>query len=124
MAIEQNNRTRVSRSERPSQRGKSPLRLGEPSPSESTVETRTSGSSGRSCLECGARITGRRRNGFCSDRCRMRASRVAKRARVGKELTVMECKVETFAVMRSAIKLLRAELLAADGREERDQRDA
>ena len=79
--------------------------------------TRTSGSAGRSCRVCGAPITGRRRNGFCSDRCRMQASRVAKRARVGKELTEMERKVETFAVeMRSAINLLRAELLAGNGR--------
>ena len=55
----------------------------------------------------------------------MQASRVAKRARVGKELTEMERKVETFAVeMRSAINLLRAELLAGNGREERDQPDA
>ena len=87
--------------------------------------TRTSASAGRSCRMCGAQITGRRRNGFCSDRCRLRASRVAKRARVGEELAEMERKVEIFAVeMRSAINLLRSELRADDGREERDQRDA
>ncbi len=55
----------------------------------------------------------------------MRANRAAKRERLGKELTEMERKVETFAIeMRNAIDLLRAELLTDDGREERDQRDA
>ena len=87
--------------------------------------TRTSVSAGRSCRVCDAPITGRRRNGFCSDRCRLRASRVAKRARVGEELAEMERKVEMFAVeMRSASNLLRAELLADDGREERDRSTA
>ena len=87
--------------------------------------TRTSASAGRSCRMCGAQITGRRRNGFCSDRCRLRASRVAKRARVGEELAEMERQVEMFAVeMRSAINLLRAELLADDGREERHRSTA
>ena len=64
-------------------------------------------------------------DGFCSDRCRTRANRAAKRRkRLGKELTEMERKVETFAIeMRNAIDLLRAELLADDGRDERDQRD-
>lgn len=37
--------------------------------------TRTSASGARSCRLCGALITGRRRNGFCSDRCRMRLKR-------------------------------------------------
>ena len=87
--------------------------------------TRTSASAGRSCRVCGAQITGRRRNGFCSDRCRLRASREAKRARVGEELAEMERQVEMFAVeMRSAINLLRAELLADDGREERHRSTA
>ena len=37
--------------------------------------SRTSGSGARFCRLCGALITGRRRNGFCSDRCRMRLKR-------------------------------------------------
>lgn len=37
--------------------------------------TRTSAFSGRSCRQCGQPITGRRRNEFCSDRCRIQASR-------------------------------------------------
>jgi len=37
--------------------------------------TRTSASGAGSCRLCGAVITGRRRNGFCSDRCRMRLKR-------------------------------------------------
>ncbi len=101
------------------ERGRSASRPGESPPSDSTTPTRTSGSIGTSCRVSGTAITGRRRNGFCSDRCRLQASRVAKRAQVGTELTEMERKVETFAVeMRSAINLLRAELLADNGREE------
>lgn len=34
-------------------------------------ETRTTGSEDRSCRRCGTPIRGRRRDGFCSDRCRM-----------------------------------------------------
>lgn len=101
---------------------RSASRPGESPPSDSTAPTRTSGSIGTSCRVCGAPITGRRRNGFCSDRCRLRSDRAAKRARLGKELTEMERKVEMFAVeLRSAISLLRAEMLTDGGREEDDR---
>ncbi len=46
------------------------------------VETRTSGSEGGSCRWCGAPITGRRRNLFCSDRCRMGARRAERAQRI------------------------------------------
>lgn len=45
-------------------------------------ETRTTGSEGQSCLQCGSPIGGRRRNGYCSDRCRMRTRRQSERAAV------------------------------------------
>ena len=45
-------------------------------------EPRTSASLGPSCHVCGGAIRGRRRNGFCSDRCRMRARRAGRAARV------------------------------------------
>jgi hypothetical protein len=38
-------------------------------------ETRTTASEGRSCFRCGGPIKGRRTNGFCSTRCRMRVRR-------------------------------------------------
>jgi hypothetical protein len=34
-------------------------------------ETRTTGSESPFCARCAAPIRGRRRNGYCSDRCRM-----------------------------------------------------
>ena len=46
------------------------------------VDTRTSASSAASCRWCEGAIRGRRRNGFCSDRCRMRARRTERAARV------------------------------------------
>jgi predicted nucleic acid-binding Zn ribbon protein len=51
---------------------------------ESGSESRTTGSEGHSCRGCGKPIGGRRRNGFCSDRCRMRDRRAlnAKRRRM------------------------------------------
>lgn len=79
--------------------------------------TRTSVSAGRSCRVCDAPITGRRRNGFCSDRCRLRAGRAAKRKRVQRALASLEHKVEGFVVeMQSEIESLRADLLGENGR--------
>lgn len=39
------------------------------------LESRTTGAAGQSCRRCGAPIKGRRRNGFCSDKCRMKDRR-------------------------------------------------
>jgi hypothetical protein len=49
---------------------------------EEAPETRTTASEGQSCLECGEPIRGRRRNGYCRDRCRMRAARTARSVRI------------------------------------------
>jgi predicted nucleic acid-binding Zn ribbon protein len=38
-------------------------------------KTPTTASDDQSCRQCGGPIRGRRRNGFCSDRCRMRVKR-------------------------------------------------
>ena len=46
--------------------------------------TRTSGSGGRLCRMCGEEIRGRRRNAFCSDKCRMRVRRQEKQERLAK----------------------------------------
>ena len=90
--------------------------------SRSFKQTRTSGSGGRSCRVCGAPITGRRRNGFCSDRCRLRSDRTAKRKRVERALASLEHKVAGFAVeMRSELESLRADLLGGDRREMLDR---
>ena len=48
-------------------------------PTEGGPETRTTGLDNRICKGCGGVIKGRRRNGFCSDRCRMQSRRVAER---------------------------------------------
>jgi len=54
--------------------------------SESTPETRTTGSEGYPgegpCRRCGRPIGGRRRNGYCSDGCRMADRRQAERRTV------------------------------------------
>ena len=93
--------------------------------SQSFKQTRTSASERRLCLDCGKPITGRRRNGFCSDRCRLRAGRAVKRKRLEAALANIERKVESFGgEMRSEFNLLRAELLAETGREKCEQRDA
>jgi hypothetical protein len=39
------------------------------------VETRTTGPEEQSCRRCGGAIRGRRRNGFCSDKCRIATRR-------------------------------------------------
>lgn len=54
------------------------------SAAESPATTRTSGSEERSCRACGQLITGRRRNGYCSDKCRMRVRRQEKQERLAK----------------------------------------
>ncbi len=61
----------------------------------------------------------------CSDSCRLRARRAAKRERLETALANLERKVETFGgEMRSAIDSLRTELLADNGGEERDRHQA
>ena len=72
------------------------LRQGaEPYPPPSVKVTRTSGSDGRFCQECGAVVTGRRRNGFCSDRCRVQARRQERDARIDTLLTTAEACLST-----------------------------
>ena len=74
------------------------------------VDTRTSVSSGPSCRWRGGAIGGRRRNGFCSDRCRMRARRAERASRVGGLLADID----------EAVAKLRHELRSViDRREER-----
>jgi hypothetical protein len=53
-------------------------------------ETRTTGLDGKSCRRCGEPVKGRRRNGYCSDRCRMRDRRENQAARVNGLLTTIE----------------------------------
>ncbi len=48
---------------------------------QSPNTSRTSACQRPSCRQCGGPIRGRRRNGFCSDRCRLRVRRAAVRAR-------------------------------------------
>ncbi len=56
---------------------------------------RTSASCEPSCRWCGDAIGGRRRNGFCSDRCRMRAGRAARASRVEAHLADIDHAVAT-----------------------------
>ena len=90
--------------------------------------TRTSRSEGRTCCVCGTAITGWRRNRFWSDRCRMRASRAAKQARIEHGLAKIESAVEKVLPDMTdtaaekvrdeicrAIDQLRAELLPGGG---------
>ena len=74
------------------------------------VKTRTSGSEGPFCRWCEAPITGRRRSGFCGDRCRMRAQRGEKEQRV----------VKLLADADGALAALRAELLPRGQETDRD----
>lgn len=53
-------------------------------------EIRTTGSEGQSCRRCGEPIKGRRRNGYCSDRCRMQDRRANERGRVDELLQRLE----------------------------------
>jgi hypothetical protein len=66
-------------------------------------ETRTTASEGQSCLQCGGPVRGRRRNGYCGDRCRMRAARMADSARI-------ETFVALLASVESVIGAVREEL--------------
>ena len=85
----------------------------------------TSGSEERSCSWCGQEIAGRRRNGFCSDPCRLRARRAAKQERLEAGLASIEGRVERFVVeVRSELDSLQADLLGGVEREERDDSDA
>ena len=79
-----------------------------PSDSGRTVESRTSASAGPSCSECGDSITGRRRNGFCSDKCRLRTRRAERTARFEELLEDIE----------TAVTKLRHELRSAIDRED------
>ncbi len=78
----------------------------------SPITTRTSGSEGHSCRQCGGRIQGRRRNGFCSDRCRMSARRTDRAVR----LHTLVADVER------AVATLKAEL-AGKKRAQSEERD-
>ncbi len=42
------------------------------------------------CRQCGRAVTGRRRNGYCSDRCRMRRRRIESAERSRELLTTVE----------------------------------
>ena len=55
---------------------------------------RTTGREGPSCRRCGDAIRGRRRNGCCSDRCRMRDRRGEGRARVDELLQRLDADVQ------------------------------
>ena len=68
-------------------------------PSDGT--TRTSGSDGRFCQECGAVIAGRRRNGFCSDGCRMHAKRQEDDKRMD---TVLAAGEAWFSTLRAELR--------------------
>lgn len=70
--------------------------------------TRTSGSGGRVCRLCGALITGRRRNGFCSDRCRMRAKRQEQERTVENTLRVLLTAAEVAELLRTSRKAVYA----------------
>ena len=71
-----------------------------PLSSVSLQTARTSGSHARSCRWCGAEIKGRRRNGFCSDRCRMRDTRAKRDQRLGMALKNAE---KAFDVLRKEL---------------------
>ena len=66
--------------------------------------TRTSGSHARSCRLCGAEITGRRRNGFCSDRCRMRANRKGEGKRIDNGCSFLMTVAEVADFLRTSPK--------------------
>jgi len=71
------------------------------------VLARTTGSEGHSgnanCRRCGGQIKGQRRNGFCSDRCRMAARREAE----------VERKREILEGLKNAVNAVATELLGA-----------
>ena len=82
LAKKRNSDTATEAAERASEPRASSSRPGEPLRAVSPDTTRTSRSGGRCCRVRGLPITGRRRNGFCSDRCRLRAGRAARREQV------------------------------------------
>lgn len=62
------------------------------------LETRTSASECRSCTRCGRPIGGRRKNGFCSDNCRLKKSREEAAVRRGEllnRLLALACELES-----------------------------
>ena len=70
--------------------------------------TRTSGSDEQSCRLCGAEITGRRSNGFCSDRCRMRATRQSQDKGADKKHLSLLTVVEVAELLRMSPKAVYA----------------
>ena len=70
--------------------------------------TRTSGSHARSCRLCGAEITGRRSNGFCSDRCRMRVNRKKQGKRIDNEYSFLMTVPEVADFLRTSPKAVYA----------------
>lgn len=63
----------------------------EPLPSElNSLVARTTGSEGPFCIECGRPVEGRRRNGFCSDACRMSVRRRRERERLDYLLSTLQ----------------------------------
>jgi hypothetical protein len=72
------------------------------------VTTRTSGSNKPSCKECGAPVTGRRRNGFCSDRCRMRTNR--------RNQVTNQVSLEDFKTLQAQVTTLQEQLFALQKR--------
>ena len=79
-----------------------------PLSSASLQTTRTSGSHARSCRLCGAEITGRRRNGFCSDRCRMRTTRQKQSESTDGEFPLLLTVVEVADLLRMSTKAVYA----------------
>ena len=74
--------------------------------------SRTSGADGRSCRLCGAEIQGRRRNGFCGDRCRLRFRRREERTRLKKLFaTLDQALVGGEPEAEEALEALRREVL-------------
>ena len=70
-------------------------------PSAETADaTRTTGSESPSCRHCGGPIRGRRRNGYCSDRCRMRDRRATRPEKLMELLMSVEAAV---AELRAAL---------------------
>jgi hypothetical protein len=67
---------------------------------EQALETRTSGSlDAPTCRRCGRSVTGRRRNGYCSDKCRMRDNREKHRRERDALLDELAAKVQKLRAM-------------------------
>ncbi len=65
-------------------------------------EIRTSGSEAPFCRQCGQEIHGRRRNGFCSDQCRMQCRRREARGRIEKRFDDIQAQLD--ALRREVLK--------------------